>query len=263
MYLDNLRPRVPYCSFLIFQVNGFNLTMTYHRKSDVYIPYGQIVPKLPPEPKNFTEIIAKKKKGVLWIASNCHTSSWREQYVAELRKYLDVDVLGECSDNFQPWNCGKRYQHDECFNILNDYKFFLAFENALCEDYVTEKFYENFDFDTILVERGGLTSNLKELLPPNTYIDASEFKGPRELGKYLRNLMNDTERYRRLLESKNQWRNMPYYRLYQQALCDLCDRVTYPEQFHIGAYRNIREYFHESNFCRLPADVPSRLKRKH
>ena len=26
-------------------------------------------------------------------------------------------------------------------SILNEYKFYLAFENALCEDYITEKYW--------------------------------------------------------------------------------------------------------------------------
>ena len=37
-----------------------------------------------------------------------------------------------------------RCQADECFHTLNrDYKFYLAFDNSNCKDYITEKFYWN------------------------------------------------------------------------------------------------------------------------
>lgn len=224
------------------------------------MPYGDIVPKIPPESKNFTEILTKKTKSVLWIASNCHTFSWREKYVSELRKYIHVDILGECSDELEKWSCGERYHHDDCFEVLNEYNFFLAFENALCEDYITEKFYENFKYDTVLVARGGLESNYKELMPPNTYIDANDFDSPKELAKHLKDLTADAPRYRAILEHKNQWRAIPYDQLYQQALCDLCDKISYPEEFHLEGSINVRDYFHESNFCRLPVDVPTKVK---
>jgi len=249
-----------YIDCFVFQVTSFNMTMTYHRKSHIYVPYGNIVPKIPPEPKNYSQIIAKKTKSVLWVASNCNTFSWRERYVKELSKYIQVDILGECSENFEPWTCGLRHHHDDCFSILNEYKYFLAFENSLCEDYVTEKFYENFDYDTVLVARGGTGSNLKELLPDGTYVDTDAFNTPKELAMHLRTLMNDVPRYQKILEEKNKFRNVPYGQLYQQALCDLCDRISFPEQFHIEGNLNIREYFHESNFCRLPVDVPTNVK---
>ena len=35
-----------------------------------------------------------------------------------------------------------RAQGNKCFNMLNtDYKFYLAFENSNCRDYITEKFF--------------------------------------------------------------------------------------------------------------------------
>ena len=37
------------------------------------------------------------------MVSNCHTHSHREDYVAEMRKYVDVDVYGRCGE----LNCTK------------------------------------------------------------------------------------------------------------------------------------------------------------
>ena len=51
----------------------------------------------------------------------------------ELQKYITVDIYGSCG----PLKCWG----DQCDDTLdNDYKFYLAFENSLCYDYITEKF---------------------------------------------------------------------------------------------------------------------------
>ena len=106
----------------------------------------------------------KKPKLVAWIASNCDTHSDREDYVTELKKHiqvflhlwrlfffstflpcfldlLKVDVFGKCGyQECGPANGGS--SNVECDAMIEEnYKFLLAFENSLCTDYVTEKFY--------------------------------------------------------------------------------------------------------------------------
>jgi len=39
--------------------------------------------------------------------------------------------------------------------IFSQYKFYLAFENSLCTDYITEKFYQTLNRDIIPVVMGG------------------------------------------------------------------------------------------------------------
>ena len=60
-----------------------------------------------------------------------HGSS-RELYVRELQRYIDVDVFGKCGMWFDD-------EDDPRFN--DKYFFYLALENSLCEDYITEKLY--------------------------------------------------------------------------------------------------------------------------
>lgn len=229
--------------------------MTYHRNSDIHIPYGEIVEKDSYEEKDIKTIVSQKTKSVLWIASNCHTFSWREEYVKELQKYIPVDVFGECGDDFAPWKCGERHIHNECFDVLNEYFFFLSFENALCQDYFTEKVFENYHYNTVLVVRGGLRSNLKDVLPDNTYIDVSKYQNPKELAKELNNLINDVSSYTEMLEKKQKYHSVPYHELYQRALCQLCDVVTAQEPEKMERYYNLRNFYHERNFCRLPTDI--------
>ena len=72
---------------------------------------------------------------VFWVVSNCNTHSKREDYVQIMQYYIDVDIYGKCGN----LTCSLE---NDCFDDLaENYKFYLAFENALCPDYVTEKFF--------------------------------------------------------------------------------------------------------------------------
>jgi len=76
---------------------------------------------------------------VAWFVSNCRESNTRKNYAKELQKYIPVDIYGKCGTKKCP-----RSTETECFEMLNqDYKFYLAFENANCKDYITEKFFLN------------------------------------------------------------------------------------------------------------------------
>ena len=58
--------------------------------------------------------------------------------VESLQEYLPVDVYGVCG----PLQCSATEQ-DYCYKMLEkNYKFYIAFENSLCTDYVTEKFFD-------------------------------------------------------------------------------------------------------------------------
>lgn len=58
-------------------------------------------------------------------------------YVRELQKYVSVDVYGSCG----PLKCGQTFLDTHCYQqvLAPNYKFYLAFENSLCQDYITEK----------------------------------------------------------------------------------------------------------------------------
>ena len=62
--------------------------------------------------------------------------------------------------------------------LERDYKFYLAFENSICRDYVTEKFYNPLRFSTVPIVYGGADYEAKGA-PPNSYIDVRTFSsGP-------------------------------------------------------------------------------------
>ena len=95
-----------------------------------------------------TEQIPKKTKDILWVVSNCRSdTTGRMAFVKELRVHtnLTIDIYGACGEK-------GRVKNDR--NLIKDYKFYLALENSICRDYITEKLFKVLGKGTIPVVRG-------------------------------------------------------------------------------------------------------------
>ena len=118
-----------------------NWTATYRHDSEIVAPYERYTlwdenVKTLPQNKSYA---AGKTKKVAWFVSNCGARNTRKEYAMELSKHITVDIYGSCG----PFKCPRR-DAKKCFELLNkDYKFYLAFENSNCRDYITEKFFVN------------------------------------------------------------------------------------------------------------------------
>lgn len=119
-----------------------NWTATYRHDSDIVMPYQRwayydpSVTRVEQFNRNYA---LNKTKQVAMIVSDCNTDNYRELlYARELNKYkISVDVYGDCDGL-------KKIESDKFLQMLDqDYKFYLAFENSNCIDYVTEKFFVN------------------------------------------------------------------------------------------------------------------------
>ena len=97
--------------------------------------------------KDFSE----KPNDILWIVSNCGTQSKRATYVRNMMKLttnLKIHIFGKCGDS-------KLSRDPEVVaKIFEKYKFYLAFENSICRDYITEKFFKIMEAPIIPVVRG-------------------------------------------------------------------------------------------------------------
>ena len=173
----------------------FNLTMTYRRDSDIPTPYGQFVQRRNPPlggrqleeyiqkfGRENRHLAAKKGSQGLTIAqyvSNCKTAVGRENLVDMIDYITPVDIYGNCGDLFcPPWEKAR------CLNLLSEkYKFYLSFENAMCRDYITEKFFRVLRQNTIPVVFTG--ANMSAVAPPHSFINVADFPTIQALVKYL------------------------------------------------------------------------------
>jgi hypothetical protein len=91
--------------------------------------------------------------------------------------------------------------------LIARYKFTLAFENSICKDYVTEKFFHPLMAGSVPVYLGA--PNVEEFAPgDDCYIDAARFADPRALAAFLLALAADDDAYARYL----QWKSRPLRR---------------------------------------------------
>jgi len=195
--------------------------MNYRLDSDIPFPYGKVI-KLNSSIKTatFNSSSPKRKKAVVaWTASHCFTQSRREEFVTKLKRYIKVDTFGDCGSH----TCLNSSSKDPgCLRELEKtYKFYLALENSLCADYVTEKFYNALNSNMIPVVYG--YANYSKIAPLNSFIDARQFKSIQLLANYLTFLSNHPQEYKKYFEWKSQYKVM--VDTMEDNWCSLCDKI--------------------------------------
>ncbi|XP_003728118.2 glycoprotein 3-alpha-L-fucosyltransferase A-like [Strongylocentrotus purpuratus] len=167
----------------------YNYTMTYRPSSSISIPYGVYDSNQPQVIPDDARDWAKEKTGmVVWMASNCHLSSWdRFGFVKELSRLIPVDIYGTCGKLI----CNR--SSDDCWNRIRTYKFYLALENSECRDYITEKFWENsLQHDVVPIVYGAPKEDYLQVAPPKSFIHLQDFNSMVDLVDYL-NLLNSND----------------------------------------------------------------------
>lgn len=171
-----------------------NWTATYRTDSTMVTPYERFTPfanytSLPDRaPRDYAK---GKTKKVAWFVSNCGAPNGRHNYVEELQKYINVDIYGACGK----LTCFRG--SDECKRKLKtEYKFYLAFENSNCKDYITEKLYWNaLENDVLPIVMGAHPDDYARLAPPKSYIHVDDFESPKALAEYLHKVDKDDDLY--------------------------------------------------------------------
>ena len=70
--------------------------------------------------------------------------------ISALQKHIDVDIYGKCG-NLQ---CSRKDEESCWKKVAEEYYFYLAFENSICKDYVTEKFFNAMNHTVIPITLG-------------------------------------------------------------------------------------------------------------
>ncbi|CAL8090478.1 unnamed protein product [Orchesella dallaii] len=224
--------------------NIFNWTMTYRRDSDVYHPYAQIEELSEALPVATGQSIQLRNKTRLaaWIVSSCDSYSRRENLVQNLQKYIPVDVFGWCGQE-----CPKE---GDCYaHIANKYKFYLSFENSLCTDYITEKFFNAMKQNLVPVVYGGThTEDYSMIAPKDSYIDARNFKTAKDLADYLLFLDKNDEAYLKYFQWKTKFKVV-----IGQGWCNICQKVFKqvrlpPQQRNYKWYKDLWKWWNSMSY---------------
>ncbi|KAK3604613.1 hypothetical protein CHS0354_027466 [Potamilus streckersoni] len=192
--------------------NGvFNWTQTYRRDSDIFNPYGEFRSTTSKEAESVTKQLVsesyfrKKNNSALIINSNCNDNARRFRIVDILSKYINVDQYGECGR-------GCPRNRDSCDKLHPSYKFYLAFENSFCRDYITEKYWRRYTYRQIPVV--AWRQDYSGLVIPKSYINVFDFPDIDAAGRYIA----DVDKNETLFNSYFEW--MKQYKITDK--CDLC-----------------------------------------
>lgn len=245
----------------------FNWTMTYRFESDIITSYYSGNPyvhvsnpfhemmmkenlmrnlnitfqKMIDQPSE--EIFAKKKLGTAAaLVTNCGGSSARLPFIHALQKYIDVKVYGRCGEAC-PTNRNCREF------IAENYYFLLSFENSLCTEYTTEKFFATLEHPIIPVVLG--RTNYSYFIPPSGYIQTNQFTTMKSLAEYLNQTRNDKQKY----SSYFTWKKDYIWGLSQffTPFCDLCVRLHLDTKAKV--YDDIHKWWFEGT-CEKPRILP-------
>ncbi|KAH7694191.1 core alpha 1,3-fucosyltransferase [Aphelenchoides avenae] len=170
------------------------------------------------------------------MVSNCGASNGRMDYAKELARHIQVDIFGRCVNKRVP-DGGARERM-----LRRVYKFFLAFENSNCVDYVTEKFFHALENDVIPIVFGESVEFYAAMAPPHSFIHVEQFASAEELARYLHRLDQDPAAYNEYFLWKRDWRFLD-----TKFWCRLCSFVQEPKP---SVYHDVHAWWHRAGSCR-------------
>ncbi|KAM6961184.1 alpha-(1,3)-fucosyltransferase 4-like [Aplochiton taeniatus] len=203
----------------------FNLTMTYRTDSDIFLPYGYLLPlshhqdgssrdalhplSLPPLRPHF----------LAWVISNWSESQARVAFYLKLSRYVHVDIFGQAGVPL-PENSGSK----SVVRLVSGYQFYLALENSQHTDYITEKVWNTLLAGAIPVVLGPSRENYERFLPPEAFIHVEDFPTVRKLAQYLVQLRRNPTHLQRHLDWRRNY-SLHQPKFWAEHYCTACHAV--------------------------------------
>jgi hypothetical protein len=202
----------------------------------------------------------RKVKGalIMFLASNCRSSSGRECFVRELMRFVRVDSYGKCLHNRDVlYVDGIERQPSrltsELLTFVGYYKFYLAYENSICRSYRTEKLFRAFGAGSVPIVSGIIEDEFLPYRP--SVISADNFSSVKALADYVIWLDSNPLEYERFLR----WRVIPPEGLLAPYLglevkrCSLCAQLHSSRwQPETRTLKDISEWWSGDGVCRPP-----------
>lgn len=218
----------------------FNWTWSFTRSSDVYAPYGQyqnLTEEEVKENEKNTELLKydyfsdRTDEGGIAMISHCTDEVRRYRLIEKLKQYIPVRVVGRCGEG-----CPDGYM--SCNKLLHKYKFYLAFENSDCNDYVSEKYWRALTRKQIPIVAWEI--NIDGIVIPGSYINVRDFPDLDTAGSYIQ----EVSRNKTLYNSYFEWQ-FKYKITDQSGYCSLCHKLkdtTVPRMVYRDLYGWIMNY---------------------
>ena len=184
-------------------LNGFfNASMSYRRDVEFPAPFGRYIKiKNHPEGAELKKLIRTFGKDNTHLAvregnssvlalmvSHCNTSSKRENLLEMIERLVTVDVYGNCGT----LKCKKK--DIECNALVGRRNYmYLAFENSICNDYITEKVFKMLPYNIIPVVYNG--ARMSDIAPPHSYINVMDYGTVRDLVDDINRIADDDALY--------------------------------------------------------------------
>ena len=261
----------------------FNWTMSFKTNSEVFegsygfltqhvdLSYG-VVSKL--KKSLFYDDFLGRRNAILWFVSNCK-SKHRIQVALELSKHYPVFIYGKCNvldasltpaeaKSLYPYlnSMGENersmedFAHIDCKEDTNcderkyrTFKYYLAFENRNCTDYITEKVWRTLDKGIVpIVLQPSRESYVRYEIPDESYIHMEDFDhDPKRLAQHLKLVDRDFGLYYNYRKWTSVYNRIEWRADYLEPhrMCQLCRLLnTFNRTI---SYNNIGNFF--NNRC--------------
>ncbi|KAL3319062.1 hypothetical protein Ciccas_002259 [Cichlidogyrus casuarinus] len=120
------------------------------------------------------------------LISNTRSANNRLEIIEELKRYFPVRMYG-------PTFTSCPNHHADCKQYLGSrFKFYLAFENSNCREYITEKFFFNaLNYNMIPIVLGAPLEDYRKIAPPHSFVHVESFKSIEDLAHYLHEIASN------------------------------------------------------------------------
>ena len=175
----------------------YDIKISYRRDADITNPFfcgSKLAARVasagqPTVPDEREHLVAS-------FISGCN-HKWRNDYLTNLGKYISIDQWGRCLKNTpgEFWKTRQSFFEKAKLDFLQKtpYKFLIAFENTVEDDYITEKIYHAYLTRSIPIFYGDRA--VFDMVPSNSSLIFANDYSPKELAELVGSIANNRTLY--------------------------------------------------------------------